>query len=208
MLRDYMLTLQNWDSQVTSKACSDHPTRRELSNWALLGIQLSTQHFRTRSWTCDHVGVASNTRLHTWIMLMLLLCECLHRLYLLVYVWCGDAVELGGPLMPSFALALKLTLLRYLICKFLCYFFIYIWFNSQCKKSKPVRKPQQPRWTWNTSKPLRKRSPIKSKVQNIKRKHHLEPLSGALKTQKATLYGCVLFHASHFCLFRCWTYIG
>ena len=48
-------------------------------------------------------------------------------------------------------------------------------------------KPQQPRWTWNTSKPLQKRSPLSIvTVQNIKRKHHLEPLSGALKTSGGT----------------------
>ena len=42
-------------------------------------------------------------------------------------------------------------------------------------------KPQQPRWAWNTSKPLQKRSPL-SRVQNIQQFHHLEPLFGALKT--------------------------
>ena len=55
-------------------------------------------------------------------------------------------------------------------------------------KNKPVWKPQQPRWTWNTSKPLQKRSPLSKvkKLQNIKRKVHLEPLSGALKTSGGT----------------------
>ena len=62
--------------------------------------------------------------------------------------------------------------------------------QSQCasshlvlQKNKPVWKPQQPRWTWNTSKPLQKRSSLSHvKVKNIKRKLHLEPLSRALKT--------------------------
>ena len=54
------------------------------------------------------------------------------------------------------------------------------------KKNKPMWKPQQQRWT-STSKPLQKWSPLsKVKVQNIKRKHHLEPLSGDLKTSGGT----------------------
>ena len=51
----------------------------------------------------------------------------------------------------------------------------YYILSKQKQHKKKMWNPQQPWWTWNTSKPLQKRSPLsKVKVQNIKRKHHLE----------------------------------
>ena len=74
-------------------------------------------------------------------------------------------------------------------------------------KNKPMKTPTAA-VNSNISKPLQKRSPLsKVKVQNIKRKNHLEPLSGALKTSGGTFKFKLLHLNIELCFWKLWTFM-